>query len=543
MRAATTILFASLIGCAGAGDGTPPTLEVTSPTRGTTNDSATVTVTGKALDDGAVSVTVNGTSVAPGADGTFTTDIAVGTGITFIETIAADGDGNQVRDVRAVLAGTLAATDGSVASAVGARAGANALRAMGDGMGTTAEGIDFTGLAKASNPVFYDGGCLGARVDVTSVDIPNIDVLLLPKDGALAADIELDNVVVRLHADYEVSCINGSSNITVRSTTAKISGDLGVGVANGKITTSLANVDVVLEGFTFDASGIPGVIEDMIKGKVRSGIESRLEGIIADKVPPIANRELAKLIAQPFAADVLGHPTTITVEPSQATISPDGVFVAIDTHLLVTGAEGGMFASNPMALTQDLMPASQGIGIAMEDDVANQLFASLWSTGAFDVALPIESAGPVAALLDERTATLEVKMSLPPTLSTDEGMAKLSIGDLIVTAKDGTGAELQKLALSIRTTIEAEPSQSNKILLTLGTPEVKANIISQVADVARPLTDESVEGIVVGVWGVVGGLAGDTLNKLPMPTIAGIELGAPAVMSVPGFIVGDMALR
>lgn len=543
MRAATTILFASLIGCAGGGgDDTPPTLEITSPARGTTNDATTVTVTGKALDDGAVTVTVNGTPVTTAADGTFTTDIAVAEGITFIETIADDG-GNQVRDVRAVLAGTLQATDGSIASGVAARAGANALRAMGDGMATTTEQLDFTALAKQYNPVYRNDGCLGAIVNITSVSIPNIDVLLLPKAGAVDTEVELDNVDVRLRADYEVSCINGTSNIIVRATKARIVGNLGADVRDGRIATGLSGVNVTLEGFSFDASGMPGSIENMIKGQVRSRIETALEDIISEKVPPIANRELAKLIARPFQADVLGLPTTITVEPVDTSITPDGVFVAIDTKLLVVGGESGVYVANPSALVPSIMPTSQGVTVALEDDAANQLFGALWAAGKFDASLPIASVGPVAALLDERTATVDAKLSLPPVLQTEAGMAKVSIGDMIVTAKDASGVELQKLALSIRTTVEAEPSQSNKLLLTLGAPEVKANIIAQAADVARPLTDEAVEGIVAGVWGVVGGMAGEALGKIPMPTIAGIELGAPAVMGVDGFLVGDMALR
>lgn len=542
----SAIVLASLIGCAGSGNGdeTPPTLEVTSPARGTTNDSASVTVTGKAIDaDGAVTVTVNGSSVALAADGSFTTDVAVDQGITFIETVVVDGGNNQVRDVRAVLAGELAATDGTMVSQVGARAGASAMRAMGQAMATSAEQLDFTALAQGFNPVYRNDGCLGAVVNITSVSIPNIDVLMQPKPGIVDADIELDNVVVKLRANWRFSCASGTSDITVRATKAKISGNLGAGVEDGKIATSLAGANVVLEGFSFDAGGVPGAVEDMIKGEVRSRLESALESIIASKVPPIANRELANLVAKPFSADVLGKPTTITIEPSDVAISADGLFVSIDTYMLVAGGEGGMYASNPVLLTQSRMPVSQGVGLAIEDDAVNQLFAGLWAAGSMDMSLPIASAGPVSAILDERTATLDVKLMLPPTLSTIDGMPKLSIGDLVVTAKDASGVELQKLALSIRTTLEAEPSQSNKLLLTLGAPEVKANVIAQAADVSRPLTDEGVEGIVVGVWGVVGGLAGEALGKLPMPNIAGIELGAPAVTGIDGFILGDMALR
>jgi len=45
--------------------------------------------------------------------------------------------------------------------------------------------------------------------------------------------------------------------------------------------------------------------------------------------------------------------------------------------------------------------------------------------------------------------------------------------------------------------------------------------------VARPLTDEQVEGLVNSAWGVVSDQASTALAKLPMPAIAGVSLGTP----------------
>src|SRR5262245_60073584 len=119
------ILAASLlltIACSSEGTDTPPTLEVTSPARGTLADAASVTVTGRALDkDGPVKVTVAGVEVTPAKDGTFTADVPLAPGIDLIETHAIDSAGNDVRDVRAVLAGSLAPSDGTQAGQVGAR--------------------------------------------------------------------------------------------------------------------------------------------------------------------------------------------------------------------------------------------------------------------------------------------------------------------------------------------------------------------------------------------------------------------------------------
>src|SRR5688572_1258021 len=116
MRVLAALLVAT-IGCSSAEDAdTPPTLEVTSPARGTLADQDSVTVTGRVSDkEGSVKVTVSGVEVTPAKDGTFTASVPVSTGVHLIETHAIDSGGNDVRDVRAVLAGTLAPTDGTAA--------------------------------------------------------------------------------------------------------------------------------------------------------------------------------------------------------------------------------------------------------------------------------------------------------------------------------------------------------------------------------------------------------------------------------------------
>lgn len=520
-----------------------PTLEITSPARGAEAEAGQVTVTGIVTDNGPVTVTINGTEVTPAKDGSFSAAITVDPGVAIIETHAKDKSGNDTRDVRAVLAGTLAATDGSVKAPIGARAGVEALRTIGQAIGTAAEAIDFTAAAQAMNPVYNNTGCLGARIDITSIALSNIDVGLVPQTNTLTTDVGISNVVVKLHADFKVACIGGSTTITVRSSKARIHGDLGVAVASGKIATSLTGTTVALDGFSIDVGGVPGAIESLLKDKARSAVESSLTSVIKSKVPPMANAKLAGLLAKPYSAAVLGHDADISVTPGAVSLTPAGLLVTVDTQLAVAGGEGGMFVSQPMPLTADVVDQTRGLGVAISADLINQLFAGLWAVDAFDTSLPISQVGVLAALLDDDAATLDVKMSLPPTVTTVGTELKLSVGDLIVTVRDTTGAEIQSLALSLRTTVSAEPSQSGKLLLTVGAPEVHAQVLAQSAAVDRPLTDEQVEGIVTGVWGVVGSAAGDALGNLPMPSIAGVALGAPAVAAQPGFVVADVPLQ
>jgi hypothetical protein len=543
MRVLATVLLVAACSASGSND-TPPTLEVTSPARGTLADADTVTVTGRAVDtEGPVKVTVAGIAVTPAADGTFTATVPVTPGVALIETHAIDSAGNDVRDVRAVLAGTLDPTDGTAKGQVGARAGITALRAVGDAIGTSAKAIDYTAAAQALNPVYDNGGCLGAKINITSITLTNVGVALVPKTDLLGTDVTIDNLVVKLAANYKVACIGGSTTITVRATKTKIHGDLGLRIATGAIATSLPTTTVSFEGFSVDIGGVPGAIEDLLRGQARSGVEKALTSAIKSKVPPIADKALAGLVAKPLTTALLDHDLAIAVTPTQVSITPTELFVAVDSTLKVTGGEGGTFLTTPTTLTASTMSASQGLGIALDDDIVNQLFAGLWAADAFDKSIAIDSVPALGALLDDDARTVDLKLSLPPTASTDTGELQLALGDLIVTVRDEAGAEVQSMALSITTTLAAEPSQSGRVILTVGAPTVYATMLAQSAAVEEPLTDDQVEALVTAVWGVIGVKADDALSKLPMPTIGGVTLGAPTITTSTGFVLADMTVQ
>ena len=539
--------IAALVVCGFAGcsaeavEDTPPVLEITSPQRGTQLDGDTVTVTGIVKDDGKVRVTIGSTEVVPAADGSFSATITVAPGIDLIETHAIDDGGHDVRDVRAVMSGTLAPTDGSVRAPVAARAGTAAITAVGNAMAATAETIDFTAAVGAMNPVYNNTGCLGAVVNVTSVTLSNIDIALVPGANVMATEVVIDNVVVRATARYRAACISGTTNITLRASKARIRGNLGLAVAGGKLTASLPTASVALEGFNLDASGVPGVVEDLFRGQVRSAVEKALTDVIRDRAPGMANDALASLLARPVSTSLLGHDLNIGIVPSEVTLSSTGLYVAVATSVDVSGGEGGMFVTNAAPASAALMQSS-GLGIAVADDLVNQLFAGMWAAGAFDQSLSVDAVGVLGSLLDAEARTLDISIALPPTVSSASADLGLAVGDLMVTVRDAAGGELQRLALSLRTTLAVTPS-GGTMALTLGAPQIYAQVLAQSDAVSRPLTAEQVEGIVGGAWGVVRGQAENALAALPIPTVGGIAFGTPAIAGVDGFVVADIPMQ
>lgn len=533
-----------ILGCSSGSqqDDPPPVLEVTSPARGTFADSETVTVSGRVTDNGPVRVTVAGQEVMPAKDGTFTATVQVGSGIEIIETHAIDSTGHDVRDVRAVLAGTLGPTDGTQAASVGARAGVGALRAVGTAIATGAKAVDYTAAAQAANPIYDNGGCLGATINITSINLSNVGVSLVPKAGALSTDVVIDNLVVKLSAKFKVACIGGSTTITLRASKTKIHGDLAARISSEKLVTSLPTTTVAFEGFSLDIGGVPGAIEDLLRSQARDGVSKVLASTIRSKVPPLADRAIAGLIAKPVNAELLGRDTTITIAPSDVKITPTELFVGVSSKLRVAGGEGGTFLTTPTSLSAAGMGDTQGLGVALDDDIINQLFAGLWAADALEQSVSTDTIPALGIFLDDDAREMAISLALPPTVSTETGELVLAIGDMMVDVRDSAGAEVHRIALSLTTTLAAEPSQAGKILLTVGSPTVYAQVLSNSDVVEKPLTDEEVEALVTAAWGLVGVKADDALGKLPMPTIAGIQLGAPRLEAGDNFVFAEMSV-
>lgn len=547
MRAIVTASIALVGACSTAGndaESLPPTIEITSPQRGTFSEATEVTVAGRVTDDQpGVTVNVQGNAVTVAPDGTFSTKVTIKPSIATIESTAVDAEGQRVRDVRAILAGDTAPSDGSVKAPLGARLAPNGLKTVATAVAKSAEAIDFTAAAKAMNPVYNNDGCLGAKIDITSVSLAGIDATMAPKAGAVDTSVNVKNVVVRLHADFKVACIGGSTNITATASMARVRDDLTIAIAGGKIKTAVPSPTVTLEGFNVDVGGVPSAIEGLLRDQARSAAESRLASIIQQKVPALADAKLAELVAKPVTVDLFGNATKFAVTPSKAELGTGGLFVAVDTAVTVAGGEGGTYAANPMPITSGLIAKADKLGVAIADDAVNQLFAGLWAAGAFDVDISGEQAGIVAALLDDDVASISLTMSLPPTVKTAGTALELAIGDLIITAKDAAGTPVQTFALSATTTMVAGPGSSNNLVLTTTTPTVKAQVLSQSPVVDNPIDASKLEGIITGVWGVVGSMADDALAKLPMPALVGVQITAPTIEGKDGYVVLDVGAQ
>jgi hypothetical protein len=544
VRPAHLVLLVVSAGCSTAGGaGDPPILEMFTPARGTTADQFMIDVTGRVTDDEpAPRAVVNGVEATVAADGTFAVTVPVASGITLIETHAIDARGNDVRDVRAVLAGDLQPTDGTIAAPIGARIGADGLADLGRALAVHASSLDWNALALAMNPVYDSSGCNSARIDIEQLTVGTIGVAIVPRDGALGLEVSIADVYVRMHVDFEALCIDGSTTVEVRSSKARITGDLAIAANAGRLEATLPASAVALENFALNIGGVPGAIEDLIEGEAREAAEDALVDVVRDEVPPAANDALGGLLAEPLATDILERPTTFTMVPAAVVIDAGGLLASVDTKVLVTGGEGGVYAASPQPLESGVFQGSD-LGIAVADDTLNQLLSGLWASGALTPALPLDGDGAILApLLDDDARSISLDMMLPPTVRAAGGVLELAIGDLILSVRDASDVEIQSFALSIVSSLSAVPTATG-VAMTIGEPVVKAQVLAQTEVVDQPMTDDQLEGLVSGAWPLLGGILGGSLQNLPLPEVSGLVIGAPSLGGHAGFVVIEVPLE
>lgn len=541
LRGGGTILLLVLAACH-HGDELEPTLTITSPERGALSGQETITVTGEVGDDGgAARITVNGLAAEVAADGSFAITFAVPPGIEVVETIAEDEAGNQARDVRAVLAGPLAPTAGTVSDAFATRIGPDAFTVIAGVVATTIEHLDLAALIGGDGPLVDVGGrCVGAEVHLLEVAMGDVAMTMTPVAGAIDAAVTVTDLEIKLRADYRVSCDDShAAPITIRASAVSVAGELGLAVTEGDLASSIAGLDLGLTGLELEVEGLPADVMDLLEGAIENLAPQIIEAMMTETMPEIVDSLLADLTLAGWKVPVLDRDVQIDVAPRAVEIDATGALVALDAGLHVEGDGDGRYLSTPAPAAAALAADTPGLAVAISDDVVNQAFAGLWAAGALDHDLPLERGDPLGLLVGADTRRIVLTMSLPPTATIDaaSGDLRLAIGDLIVRCEDEAGAEMTTIAVSFATTLGAQVAPSGAIELELGEPAVYSQVLAQSDRLADTIDGENIEDLLRALYEVLGPEANHALAALPIPVIGGVEMVDPAVAAAAGFVV------
>jgi hypothetical protein len=320
-----------------------------------------------------------------------------------------------------------------------------------------------------------------------------------------------------------------------------VSGTLAVGVANGDFDIHLDTPNVSITGFDVELGGIPGAIVDMLSLDTAMG---PLLGWATEKlVVPMLNKSLSGLNSTK-TIDVLGTPVDVSVKPSAITFTNDGGIVELDSTLRAHGdnlAPGFVYVPN----TVPAMDLSHGFQLAVADDAANQLFASLWAAHGLDKVIDLKTGpyGEIGQLYD----SVELSAAVPPFVdasgASGQGL-KLTVGDLMATFRNGELVATE-VAISAEVDLKVTNDASGAIRLDVGQPTTYVDVLDDADGVsgANELSNAQFEAISSFALSRIVAVGSGSVGAIPLPTLEGVSVTNLTVGEQAGYVVVDGAVQ
>jgi hypothetical protein len=541
---ATLGLAAALSGCADhpydpgapAIDPTAPRVHILSPARGTfAGGVQTLTVTGTAIDDGGVAaVQVNGVAATLAGDGSWTATIPVSPGTQLIHAVARDAQGNVGKESRAVVVGPLAPIAAPVPQAIAAAMSAQTFAAVGRGITGFLTTGDLAAAVAPLNPVIDVGGgpdCNYVQAAITRLSVGSASsVTLLPEPGGLALDVELDRVTLGMHLAYSVVCFDGGSDLTITASHIRVAGLLGVGVKAGAFDIALTGQTVQLTGVNVDLTGLPGEVIGWLD--LDHALASVVGWAARQLVVPALNSALGSL-NRTQTVNVLGTAVDIRLAPAHVAFDASGAVIELDTVLRAqgdAGAPGYVFLPGQ----EPAMSTDRGFALAVADDAANQLLASLWAARALDRSFDLTtgSYGDIGKLYDR----VELSAAVPPFLAASGGALRLTIGDLIASFKNGDALATQ-VAVSAEVDVKVVADASGRPRLDVGTPTTYVDVLDDHVTGANVLSSAQFEVIASFALSRVIAIGSGAIGAIPLPSLGGVAVTDLSITEQTGYLV------
>jgi hypothetical protein len=534
-------------------DAVAPRIDVRAPARGSILQSgSSVEVRGTVSDDtGVAKLTINGNIVQVNGDGTFVAVTAAQPGITLLHTVVTDLDGNQQSDTRAVLGGTLVPVETPVKDAVVVNLDKNAWHIAGELAGRALGNLDLEPVFKDMNPIVdLPVPCLGARVDVERVRKGAVKITLVPVDGGLDVYAEVGSIDVGLKVAYDVGCEKGVAYPSVTATKFALAGRFGMATdAEGQLALDTSETEAWFEGFRLNSTLLPGEVTDLVEEPIGAVLAHLVSEEVQKQVPQLLG---GLLTGKDHVLDIEAQTVTIAVKPTSVYFDAAGGRIALDTKVVVHGAPGSVYPASAAPRPTVAHVSGKSIQVGGADDAMNQVLASLWGAGIFNLTFSVDQAGSYAGLgvLFDR---VEVAPRLPPVVTAlpSGGGLRVALGDVeahFIKARPGEPVKtVTRLSVSVETTVTATVRE-NRVTLVAAEPVVWLDVLADGVTGANPFNQESVRQL--------GSFAAKNLvdfvvqmaGEVPIPAVEGmtiIDAHATTGEAAGGYMVvtGNVAVR
>ena len=487
-------------------DSTGPLLTIVSPERAEWNTTFSGVISGNVFDypAGLDYLSVDGNILTPDSSGNFTLDKEYIYGTNLIESYAVDLDGNDSKDIRAVLSGEFHPKDTRFDDAIMIYLGDNS-----DGLGALEEyadgyiaNMDIGSMLPSGNivdeseciaslPSWLGGGCITRytirlRLDGASYGSTAIDIST-NSDGTISANATINNISI----GWVVSGTVDTSG-TVTANNASVNMTLTPYVSNDQLYINLDSVSSSFSDLNFNVSGLLGTIinffglDSYIESEMESYAEDAIRDVVTDEIPPVLEEVLSDFsISEQFT--VMDTTYELSSVPSDVYVDDNGLTLSMTSNLVgdswIQPDDGlGSLMSN---ITPQSWSSSTGLGINLSLNVINQLLYQAWGGGILSTELDTSSLGIDSedlAIVFPNATDLRVTVDalLPPVAVEDNtGALEIQAGDIYIAIHNGD-LSAGDVRLELYTHLNAPLDiavVNNTITPTIGTPSLKFNVV------------------------------------------------------------------
>lgn len=483
-----------------------PEIEVLEPARGLATPDGSVRLVARVRDaSGIDTVMLNGTPVPVRGD-RIEANVPLAAGLNLLEVQAIDTAGNLEQAVVPVLGGEFLAADRRVPQAIEVRLNQDAFDKVSQVVSQKLGGADLERAIKAKNPLVDDSkGLAKLQLNATGFENGRPRLSLTPTRQGLVARARIPNLKLTSKVKGKVTFVPFGSTVTVGAKEAVLSARATVGVDRaGKLTTSLRDVAVQLDGFSLDIKWVPGFLENLARNKVRKAIETKVAAQLEAALAPALQDAIAGRL-KPIRRRILGETIDFDVRPDAIAIDDRGLSLTLDMNLGVVVPPGTQIPSSPGSL---FVPVAQApavnTGASFElsphTNLLNRIAHTVWQGGLVNLDLDPETvdklnlsptlkldAFMLSVIFPELTnklgdpatpAKVTVDLGMPPVFETagNRGLT-LSAGDVTISlwlTPPGQPEQLvARLGLQVEATLESEIREQRFYTQVVGMPTAR----------------------------------------------------------------------
>ena len=428
---------------AGAGDPSENggvELEISSPAANTDiiGDSVVVTGVAKQLED----VRVNGQPITVDGAGQFSVTLSDMVGVEAIVLTGVDDDGETVSERLAVRVSEYWVERQIIDKGLMFSMDNEGLGMVADWAAQQLDPETLTEMVMESNPVFSAAeGLLGSVVvNIDAITFSTAAALVRTTDSHLFAEYTLHDLVVTGQVDVGVLGMGDTIAITLTAAGSSVSGDIDLGIDDGKIALSVSNTAITVAAFDLQTDGFQDILEsNRFKDALLAEVGPVMSAEVFDMVLPLIEGHINGL-TNLGVHEMMGAEIDIQPVVSGFEVSDHGLSFEFDVSVDAGLNLGGDIFQQPNTASLDAQ--GQAFGILVSDNLINILLHSLWVQGAFDTRFSTEddTLTVLANNLFESTETsASTTLAMPPVVVQEDGVAVISIGGLVVALETPDG--------------------------------------------------------------------------------------------------------